>query len=78
VVTDGDNYGRAADFQTGLDANGYYTYIVAAQQDTPSNALNDKTVTILPWGNTRIQKALILRNMLPDQTFVQTAQTANM
>jgi hypothetical protein len=78
VVTDGDNYGCAANFQTGLDANGYYTYIVAAPQDTPSNALNDKTVTILPWGNTRIQKALILRNMLPDQTFVQTAQTANM
>jgi hypothetical protein len=78
VVKSGNNYGCAADYLTGLDTNGFYTYIVAAPQDTPSNALSDNTVTILPWGNTRLQKALIFRNMLPNQSFVRTTQTANM
>lgn len=77
VVKQGDTYGCAADLNTALDANGYYTYIVATPQDTPTNALTDKTVTILPWGNTRLAKALIFRNMLPDPSFVQTTQTAN-
>lgn len=69
--------GCAADFQTHLDKDGYYTYIVATPRDTPSNALSDKTVTVLPWGNTRFEKALILRNMLPERTFKMTAQAAN-
>lgn len=67
----------AADNQTALDGDGYYTYIVAAPGDIPANAKKDATVTILPWGRTHIQKALIFRNMLPDPSFTTTTQTAN-
>jgi len=67
----------AADDQTALDSSGYYTYVVAAPADIPTNARTDKTVTILPWGRTRFEKALIFRNMLPDSSFTMTAQTAN-
>jgi len=67
----------AADDQTNLDADGYYTYVVAAPNDIPANAKTDKTVTILPWGKTQIEKALIFRNMLPAKNFSMTTQTAN-
>jgi hypothetical protein len=67
----------AADDQTKLDGNGYYTYVIAATNDVPANAKIDSTVTILPWGKTQIAKALIFRNMLPDKSFTMTAQTAN-
>jgi hypothetical protein len=70
--------GCAADQVTNLDADGYYTYVIATPQDTPANARTDKTVTILPWVVTVFEKALILRNMLPDSTFSQTTQTANL
>ncbi|MDH6284739.1 hypothetical protein [Prescottella agglutinans] len=58
----------AADFQTTLDADGRYTYVVAAPGDVPSNV--DPTVTVLPWGSTDVpKKLLILRNMLPTAEF---------
>ncbi len=69
--------GCAADFQTPLDPQGYYTYVIATPNDTPQRAKSDETVTILPWGSRLVENALILRNMLPDPSFTQTAQTAN-
>ncbi|WP_408014588.1 hypothetical protein [Rhodococcus xishaensis] len=67
----------AGDFETALDAEGWYTYVVAAPEDVPSKA--DPTVTVLPWGSTDIErKVLIWRNMLPTDTFyplsIQAAQ----
>jgi len=77
VVTQNGQSACAADDQTILDNDGYYTYVVAAPNDVPSNAKTDKTVTLLPWGRTQFEKALIFRNMLPDPSFTMTTQTAN-
>ncbi|WP_416382662.1 hypothetical protein [Nocardia elegans] len=58
----------AADFQTRLDADGYYTYVVAAPEDLPAQM--DSSVTALPWGSTQVaKKVLFLRNMLPSESF---------
>ncbi|WP_422626516.1 hypothetical protein [Rhodococcus sp. (in: high G+C Gram-positive bacteria)] len=58
----------AADFQTALDASGYYTYAVAAPDDL--TAVADPTVTVLPWGDTAVpKKVLFLRYMLPTAAF---------
>ena len=77
VVEQGKQSGCAADYQTPLDDDGYYTYVVAAPGDVPARARLDKTVTLLPWGATRFEKALIFRNMLPDDNFKMTTQRAN-
>ena len=78
VVTQGGQTACAADNQTPLDADGYYTYVVAAPSDVPANAKTDPTVKLLPWGRTQFEKALIFRNMLPGTNFTMTAQTANL
>lgn len=58
----------AADFETALDDEGYYTYAVAAPEDLSSVA--DPTVTVLPWGDTSVEKkVLFLRYMLPSGAF---------
>ncbi len=58
----------AGDFETALDASGYYTYVIAAPTDLPSVA--DPTVTVLPWGDTTVpKKVLFLRYMLPSSAF---------
>ncbi|WP_242676823.1 hypothetical protein [Rhodococcus sp. ABRD24] len=70
----------AADYQTRVDTDGYYTYVVAAPVDLPP-AL-DPTVTVLPWGSTDVpKKVLILRNMLPTKDFypmsIQASQASD-
>ncbi|WP_227979249.1 hypothetical protein [Nocardia spumae] len=58
----------AADFRTRLDADGYYTYVVAAPEDLPAQP--DPSVTVLPWGRTDVaKKVLFLRYMLPSPDF---------
>ncbi|CAM3103062.1 Lipoprotein [Prescottella defluvii] len=57
----------AADFQTRLDDDGWYTFVVGAPQDLPAVG---PAVTVLPWGSTDVAKrVLILRNMLPSSGF---------
>ncbi len=66
----------AGDYQTALDADGRYTYVVAAPEDVPANV--DPTVTVLPWGSTEVpKKLLILRNMLPTDAFYPTSIQAS-
>ncbi len=70
----------AADFQTRLDADGYYTYVVAAPADMTYSA--DPRITIIPWGDTSVpNKVVFLRNMLPSTAFyplsVQAAQATD-
>ena len=77
VVTQGSQTACAADDQTPLDHDGYYTYVIATPRDVPANAKTDPTVTLLPWGRTQFTKALIFRNMLPGTNFTMTTQTAN-
>lgn len=58
----------AADFQTRLDADGYYTYVVAAPADRAG--LNDPALTLIPWGDTSVpEKVVFLRNMLPSSGY---------
>ncbi|MEV0059275.1 hypothetical protein [Nocardia sp. NPDC050718] len=68
----------ASDFQTALDADGYYTYVLAAPADLPANL--PSTVTTIPWGSTDVDKVLFLRNMTPSAAFypnsVQASQDA--
>jgi hypothetical protein len=63
-----------ADFETAVDGQGFYTYVVATPEDLPANAATDPTVTVLPWGSKVIENALLLRNMLPSATFHQATQ----
>lgn len=69
----------AADFQTRVDDDGWYTFVVGAPEDLPAS---DSTVTVLPWGSTDVpKKVLILRNMLPSPDFypmsVQASQSGD-
>ncbi|MGW0176303.1 hypothetical protein ACWDUM_20955 [Rhodococcus sp. NPDC003322] len=60
----------AADFQTRVDDSGFYTYVLAAPGDLPSEAASDPGVTVLPWGSTDVaKKVLFLRHMLPSSRF---------
>jgi hypothetical protein len=66
------------DEEVKLDKTNHYTFVVATPQDTPRNAVSDPTVTLLDWGSPRfVEKALILRNMLPTEGFNTTTQSAN-
>lgn len=64
----------AADFQTPLDGDGYYTYVVA----TPAEArqLRGRGLKILDWGATDVPKVVLLRNMLPSSSFAESIQRA--
>lgn len=64
----------AADFETVLDQDGYYTYVVSMPYDRPSNAVPEQGVTWLPWGEPFTDVALTLRNMLPDEGFPHSIQ----
>lgn len=68
----------AADFETAVDAEGWFTYVVAAPEDVPARATADPTVTVLPWGSTEVpKKTLLYRNMLPSDEFLpQSVQSA--
>ncbi|MBJ8344290.1 hypothetical protein JGU72_06355 [Antrihabitans sp. YC2-6] len=60
----------AADFQTGVNGQGDYTYVVAAAGDVPARAATDPSVTVLDWGSTSVpKKVLFMRYMLPSAAF---------
>ncbi|GAD84039.1 hypothetical protein FEK33_06650 [Nocardia asteroides NBRC 15531] len=65
----------AADFQTALDGDGYYTYVVAAPADVPADL--PATVTVIPWGSTAVDKVLFLRNMTPSAAFYPSSIQAS-
>jgi len=64
----------AGDFETTLDADGFYTYVVSLAEDRPSNAVGSEGVTWLPWGRPGIDVALTLRNLLPSGDFTHSIQ----
>lgn len=59
----------ASDFETVLDARGYYTYVMSDPADKPKNATSQNGVTWLPWGD-----ALLVRHMIPAKGFAHAAQ----
>ena len=66
----------AADFQTLVDDQGYYTYIVAATDDGKAPAWLPAGTTWLPWGSKTARNILIFRNMIPAPSFHQSVQDA--
>lgn len=66
----------ASDFQTRLDGQGYYTYVVAAPAEA-ARLRHRPGLTLLGWGSTAVPvKILFLRNMLPAPSFTESIQTA--
>lgn len=66
----------AADYQTAVDAQGYYTYIVSEAEDGKAPAWLPGGTTWLPWGSKTARNILILRNMIPAPSFHQSVQDA--
>jgi hypothetical protein len=64
----------AADYQTALDKDGRYTFVVSTPQDRPANATTDNKVTWISWGPTNVNSILLFRNMLPAGDFHNAVQ----
>lgn len=64
----------AADYQTSLDADGYFTYVISDPGQRPVNATTKHATTWLPWGAADVQGVLIYRNMTPSPDFDHAAQ----
>ncbi|MEU2717353.1 hypothetical protein [Streptomyces sp. NPDC007205] len=64
----------AADYQTTLEKNGRYTYVVSTPQDRPANATTGNKVTWISWGPTNVNGILLWRNMLPADEFHNAVQ----
>ena len=63
----------ATDAETVLDANGDYTYVISTPADRPATATAANGVTWLDWGSTAVDGVLILRHMLADPGFAESA-----
>ncbi len=64
----------AADYQTKVDNQGYYTYVLGVEDQQPDWLGAD--ATWLPWGAQNVPNILIFRNMLPAPSFKQSVQAA--
>ncbi|MGW1025274.1 hypothetical protein ACWD4J_16485 [Streptomyces sp. NPDC002577] len=65
----------AADYQTALDKDGRYTFVVSTPEDRPANATTDNKVTWISWGPTDVNGILLFRNMLPAADFPGAVQS---
>lgn len=63
----------ASDDATALDDDGTYTYVISTPEDRPTNATEADGVTWLAWGSTDVDVVLLLRHMLADGDFVESA-----
>ena len=62
-----------ADQDVALADDGTYTVVVSTTEDRPANATTADGVTWLPWGSTKVDVLLLLRQMLPATSFPQAA-----
>lgn len=62
-----------ADRDIALDADHGYTIVVSTPEDRPATATAEHGVTWLEWGSTEIDNLILLRHMLADPTFGQSA-----
>lgn len=62
-----------ADHEAVLDGAGVATFVVSTPSDRPANATAADGVTWLDWGSTAVDGLLILRHMLPDPSFPESA-----
>ena len=63
----------AADDATALDADGWFTYVISTPEDRPGSATTENGVTWLDLGSTEVDVVLLLRHMLPDDDFPNSA-----
>jgi hypothetical protein len=64
-----------ADYQTALDDDGRFTFVVSDPADRPSDAaLARHHATWLPWGGAFYDGIVIYRHMLPSRSFPQAIQ----
>jgi hypothetical protein len=61
------------DRDVALDDQGRYTIVVSTPEDRPSNATSADGVTWLEWGSTEVDNLLLLRHMLADPDFAESA-----
>lgn len=66
----------AADYQTPLDNEGYFTVVLSDPADRPANATAENGFLWLPWGPYPDQ-VLIYRHMLENPAFAQAIQRVN-
>jgi hypothetical protein len=62
-----------ADRDVVLDGDRRYTIVVSTPEDRPATATADHGVTWLEWGSTEVDNLILLRHMLSDPTFDQSA-----
>lgn len=63
----------AADYQTALDADGWYTFVISTPDDRPADTEATKGSTWLDWGATDVTGLLLMRHMLADPGFPEAA-----
>ena len=56
-----------------VDGSGYYTIVVSTPADRPANATQANGVAWLDWGSRSVDLLLLFRNMLPAESFTQSA-----
>ncbi len=64
-----------ADQDVALDAGGDYTIVISTPADRPANATAAMHVTWLDWGSTNVDALLLMRQMLPEPGFSQSASS---
>ena len=62
-----------ADRDVVLDEARAYTIVVSTPEDRPSTATAEQGVTWLDWGSTEVDNLILLRHMLADPDFAQSA-----
>jgi hypothetical protein len=62
-----------ADRDVVLDADGRYTFVISTAEDRPANATAADGVTWLDWGSTEVDNLLLMRHMLADPGFDESA-----
>jgi hypothetical protein len=56
-----------------LDDQGLYTFVVSTPEDRPANAIAANGVTWLEWGSNEVHNLLLLRHLLADPSFAESA-----
>jgi hypothetical protein len=62
-----------ADREIVLGQDRTYTIVVSTREDRPATATAERGVTWLEWGSTEVDNLILLRHMLADPTFDQSA-----
>lgn len=62
-----------ADEDVAVGPTGSYTFVISTEEDRPENATAENGVTWVDWGSTEVDNLVLMRQMLPVQTFEEAA-----